>query len=235
MNSPDVTVLIPTYARVRALEAAVWSALVQDYPGEVRVLILNDCDDQRLSCDHPRVNVINDASYPSLGEKRNALLACSGTEWITFLDDDDFLLPWHCRRLDGGESALALFSDRHVFAHGDALTLKNGPVPIDMLMRTKGVAFDALDAGEDQLFRGRVAAYGAMNGSRPSYVYCWGNGVFHISGDGTAEARTRFRTNAAERIARGDEPHGYITLNPHKPILYDAAVALTKPHSRTAP
>lgn len=230
----DVTVLIPTYARVRWLEAAIWSAVMQDHSGLVQVLVLNDCERQELRSSHPRVRVLNRSRFATLGEKRNALLHHATTEWVTFLDDDDFLLPWHCERLGAiSEERRTLvnsvMSSSHIFAQGAVLTRKEGPVPIDVVTRVKGLRFDALDVGEDQRFRNGLAEHSCVETvAHPSYVYCWSNGVFHISGDSTAQAGERFRAVAITRMNEGAEQQGVIQLSLHKPILFDDAVELAR-------
>jgi len=105
---PAVTCLCPTYGRFECLRLSLACFLAQDYPGEKRLLILNDAP-VPLSVDTgnwslvtgrgPSVTVVNSpCRFGSLGEKRQALLEASSTELAAHWDDDDLYLPWHLTR-----------------------------------------------------------------------------------------------------------------------------------------
>ncbi len=95
---PAVTCLCPTYGRFQLLRRAVACFLAQDYPGEKRLLVLND-GVQPIPASGPRLEevfVVN--HYPpfqNLGLKRQRLLECAGTPIVAHWDDDDLYLPWH--------------------------------------------------------------------------------------------------------------------------------------------
>jgi teichuronic acid biosynthesis glycosyltransferase TuaG len=92
-----VSVIIPTYNRVEALERAVRSALCQTHAVH-EVLVCDDgcTDDSRL-----RVGAMGDARIrwiegPRAGRPavpRNRGIAAATGEWVAFLDDDDTWLP----------------------------------------------------------------------------------------------------------------------------------------------
>lgn len=98
-DTPFVSCLCPTYNRYptnrHLLEEAVESFLQQDYPAELReLIILNDTPGQELICNAPGVKVHNSPTrYNSLGEKRNALVAMSQGKILLPWDDDDISLP----------------------------------------------------------------------------------------------------------------------------------------------
>lgn len=79
--SRDVTVVVPTIPpRVRLLEKALESVRAQtDPPGDVAVFL--------------------DGEHLGAATARNRALAEAGTEWVAFLDDDDWLLPHHLDHL----------------------------------------------------------------------------------------------------------------------------------------
>ena len=99
---PAITCLCPTYGRFERLRDAVACFLRQDY-ADKRLLILNDAkvpirlgpiDLGSLISDHC-IDVINaPARFPTLGQKRQALLEAAGTPVVAHWDDDDLHLPW---------------------------------------------------------------------------------------------------------------------------------------------
>jgi hypothetical protein len=112
---PAVACLCPTYGRFECLRLALACFLAQDYPGEKRLLILNDAP-KPISIGNARIESLGDAceassihdnvcitnvppgTYTNLGEKRAALLQASSTELAAHWDDDDLYLPWHLTR-----------------------------------------------------------------------------------------------------------------------------------------
>jgi hypothetical protein len=97
MNAPSMSVLVPTYGRVRLLEEVLQSFLMQDYAGHAELVILNDVAQQELVCDQVwasrSVRIINLPAKMNLGVKRNALIAEASHEMVQFWDDDDIYLP----------------------------------------------------------------------------------------------------------------------------------------------
>ena len=99
-----MTCLCPTYGRFEKLRLALACFLDQDYPGEKRLLVLNDSgvpiQVSEASFEMPEcVDVINSTfAYPNLGLKRQALLEAAETPLVAHWDDDDLYLPWHLTR-----------------------------------------------------------------------------------------------------------------------------------------
>ena len=94
-----VSVVIPTYRRVPAMCVAVRSALAQTYQ-DLEVIVVADGPDacaraavEELSATDPRVRYVELAVNSGPAEARNAGLRASRGEWLTFLDDDDSMLP----------------------------------------------------------------------------------------------------------------------------------------------
>ena len=90
-----VDIIIPLYNALDTLELAVTSALMQV---DVLILLVDDgsTDGTARLCDelahHPRIAVIHQQNR-GVSAARNAGLQAAASEWLTFLDADDVLLP----------------------------------------------------------------------------------------------------------------------------------------------
>ena len=101
---PLVTIAIPTYNRLNYLKEAVASALAQTYP-QVEILISqNPSEDPKVTtaisewCEslgrqHPQVRYQQNRSNLGLAGNWNALADAAQGEYLTFVGDDDRLLP----------------------------------------------------------------------------------------------------------------------------------------------
>ncbi len=106
---PAVTCICPTYGRFRVVRDAIACFVLQDYPGEHKLLISNDAPTPlRLTEDYcwyrtiskeGAVRVRNGKPYPSVGVKKQALLDSVTTEFVAHWEDDDLYLPWHLKYL----------------------------------------------------------------------------------------------------------------------------------------
>src|SRR5262245_6518789 len=56
---PPVSCMCLTYGRPGILEEAIQSFLLQDYPGEKELIVLNDLAEQELACTARQVTVVN--------------------------------------------------------------------------------------------------------------------------------------------------------------------------------
>lgn len=100
MTHPDVDVLVPTVHRPELLRAAVASAVAQDYPGVVRVLVHYDGDDPQvddsLRSDDPRRPVTVMTAPPGrsgAAAARNTMMRVTSSPVVALLDDDDTWTP----------------------------------------------------------------------------------------------------------------------------------------------
>jgi glycosyltransferase involved in cell wall biosynthesis len=94
MSGPFISCMMPTYGRKDYVCQSIGMFLAQDYAHK-ELIILNDSPSQTYVCDVPDVRVINvDERYPTLGEKRNAIIEQARGEFIAVWDDDDVHLPW---------------------------------------------------------------------------------------------------------------------------------------------
>jgi glycosyltransferase involved in cell wall biosynthesis len=91
-----VSIIIPTYRRVPALREAVRSALEQTY-GNIEVIVVADGPDAEARAAvegvDPRLRYLELEVNSGPAEARNAGIRASRGAWLTFLDDDDTMMP----------------------------------------------------------------------------------------------------------------------------------------------
>ncbi|HEV7657210.1 MAG TPA: glycosyltransferase family A protein [Mycobacteriales bacterium] len=90
---PAVTVVIPTRDRPQLVRKAVAAVLAQDYPGEVRCIVVHDSSEPDTELEEDRVAVTRNVRSPGLAGARNSGIALVETELVAFCDDDDRWLP----------------------------------------------------------------------------------------------------------------------------------------------
>jgi len=214
---PAITCLCPTYGRFERLRDSLACFLLQDYPRR-RLLILNDGPPLRLEGGHIRaveggaeIVIVNRKSrMPTLGDKRQFLLEHANTRVVAHWDDDDLYLPWHlsqCVKTLAGHDGVCcvkpagawwavgprqgftvrgqrrnVFEGQMVFNRRRALEVGGYPPEVSGQARALLEAFS--DAGELEKFSPSPC---------PSYVYRWGDGLYHISGgEGGARSHRAF-------------------------------------------
>jgi glycosyltransferase involved in cell wall biosynthesis len=93
MVQPQLSVIIPTHNRPHLLPLAVRSALHQTY-SDLEVVVVDDASDPPVQLpDDPRVRIIRlDPGRGGAGA-RNAGTEAARGRYVTYLDDDDVLLP----------------------------------------------------------------------------------------------------------------------------------------------
>ncbi len=106
--APLVTVVIPTRDRPRLVRRALASALAQTEPS-LEVVVVDDGSSPPLALDpDPRVRIERHDAPQGVSAARNAGLAAARGRWVTFLDDDDQLLPAMVERAVGAIEASTL-------------------------------------------------------------------------------------------------------------------------------
>ncbi len=90
---PPVGVVIPTHNRPDQLRAALAAVLGQDYPGEVRAVVVFDRSEPDPALASRRVTVLANSRTPGLAGARNTGILALDTELVAFCDDDDVWLP----------------------------------------------------------------------------------------------------------------------------------------------
>jgi hypothetical protein len=220
-----------TYARVWKLKEAIGHYLAQDFTGESELIVFNTCPQQTLHFSHPKVRVFNCETRPqTLGEARNMAIAQARGSRLILWDDDDVYLPWHIRNYADFWPAGCdwVWISRAFLSIGDEIR-KVGTANFNTFAYTKEAweaagKYAAIDCGEDKEFYGRMTQ--AKHGQkvdvpdyRLSFVYAFGNGVYHISGSNDttvkwADAYKRVALDAKRRFETHLEPTGQIDLEP---------------------
>jgi glycosyltransferase involved in cell wall biosynthesis len=101
---PSVGVVLPTRDRPEQLRAAVASVLGQEYPGEIRVVVVYDGTEIDHSlADSDNVAVMSNNRKPGLAGARNTGILALSTDLVAFCDDDD---EWLSGKLGGQVEAL---------------------------------------------------------------------------------------------------------------------------------
>lgn len=98
MCREKISVIIPVYNTEKYVEKAVRSVMDQTYRN-LEIICVNDGSTdnspeilQRLQLEDPRIVIVNKKNG-GLGDARNSGLARSTSEWISFLDSDDYIQP----------------------------------------------------------------------------------------------------------------------------------------------
>ena len=234
MNYPMISAKMITYGRVEFLEESLHSFLLQNYPGEKELVIVNDYPLQKLVFDHPDVRIYNlDETFKTIGEKENyAIERCSG-ELIAVWDDDDVALSNHLSNIAKfwRPDANILHWENGVFYNEPNITSIMGLGNSGIVYSKK--AWEAIgkspieNAGGDMTLvvalqklsrEGLVLA--SPTNEECSWFYIWGGRGYHQSGQATDTAD---KPNIIQRHSEYIEnlrrknliPTGDIQLNPH--------------------
>jgi glycosyltransferase involved in cell wall biosynthesis len=92
-TSPGVTVVITTKDRRTLLRRAVASALGQRREVDTEIIVVDDGSVEPVSSLGDGIQIIRNQTSRGLCGARNVGLQAARKEWITWLDDDDELLP----------------------------------------------------------------------------------------------------------------------------------------------
>ena len=229
MNKPLITALSVTFGRIEHLQRAIHCFLEQDYENK-SLLILNTNPAQKLFGDFKDVKIINLSQRPpSLGACRNLAVREAAGDLLVTWDDDDYYLPNHltnfAERFESGE--WIWMENQFYSEQGRILKFMSGSYNTFAYTKTawKSVGgFNELSVGEDKHFVSRVTS--DLPGHRItlppekiSFIYCWGNGAYHISGlgedkRGMQSAYQRSADDLKRRTKNGQEKTGDITLKP---------------------
>ncbi len=108
MNNIVITVIIPTADREQLLHRAVDSVLKQSVSPSKIIVVDNGVNEVNIQFDDPRVVIVRTAPRIGPGKSRNIGARSSDTDYIAFLDDDDW---W-----DSGyiENTIRKFEDTNV-------------------------------------------------------------------------------------------------------------------------
>jgi len=252
MSLPPVSIICPTYGRTACVSELLDCFRRCEYDGELELFLVNDVPEQTLFVDNlqhgwgknKRINIQNHPErYDSLGGKRNACVLGAAYDHFLFVDDDDIFLPDYpsdmMRMFLTWEKPTYPVSYIHAEGKGDGIKMTYKPQshPASYLA-TRKQFFDVggypfVYAGGDQIIRSKLfKAYDCQTNkqplrvyfmNRPGYVYRWGNGTYHISGNADhASAWIRTHASLQKRLDSGEEPSGFIILEPKWDVDYIA-------------
>jgi glycosyltransferase involved in cell wall biosynthesis len=93
MSNPLLSIIIPTYNRPHLLLSAVQSALEQTID-DFEVVVVDDASPDPVNLpEHPRLRIVRQLANRGVVVARNVGAKSARGRWITYLDDDDRLLP----------------------------------------------------------------------------------------------------------------------------------------------
>jgi glycosyltransferase involved in cell wall biosynthesis len=93
MNTPLLSIIIPTHNRPHLLPRAVQSALEQTFE-DIEVIVVDDASTEKAQLpEHPKLRIIHLPTQQGGAAARNVGTEAARGRWITYLDDDDRLLP----------------------------------------------------------------------------------------------------------------------------------------------
>ena len=88
-----LSIIIPTHNRPQLLQRAVNSALAQTIK-DFEVIVVDDCSSKPVNLpEHPRLRIIRLSENQGVSAARNIGAKAATGRWISYLDDDDELLP----------------------------------------------------------------------------------------------------------------------------------------------
>jgi len=232
MSKIPISAKCITYGRVEYIEESIESFLRQEYDGESELVIVNDYPLQKLHFNHPKVRIINlNKTFDTIGEKENYAVSLCKYDTIAVWDDDDMALPNHLENINkyfpGNDllhwnKGICLVSNK-IAAIGN---VGNSGIVYSKQIWEKVGKHELENAGYDMTFvikiqnmGGKVARIVAPD-DEVSWIYTWGGGSYHMSGQGTD---TPDRENVIKRHTahieslrlQGKIPTGIIYLNPH--------------------
>jgi len=226
------------------LEESIECFLRQDYKGDKELLILNDCEDQVLSYDHPEVTIVNlPRRFKSLGEKRAASVALAKYDNLAIWDDDDIYLPhrlsYSFNRMN--RFKLGFFNLNEAFEwsptkkiHGINRNYYFGGAIFTREAFNCARGFSHINIGEDVEFISRMdqaCKEAGLNkrvenlsnrGAVPEsiyYIYRWQGVAGHISAN--ADNNSALEKVTQSRKLEVNRPIGQIKLYPNWKLPYD--------------
>jgi len=163
---PSVSVVIPTYNRVRRIRHAVESVVTQTY-ADLEVLVVDDGSEDDTAqvvkeCGRkdPRIRLIEHGRTRGAQAARNTGIRAARGEWIAFLDSDDQWLPYSLEaRLETArrEKVKVVHSECYVIGEDGSKKLFRVPAMAGWIYRSvltaPGPLFQALLVVKDVLER----------------------------------------------------------------------------------
>jgi glycosyltransferase involved in cell wall biosynthesis len=238
--------ICPTYNRFPKrhylLEESLYSFLQQTCE-DSELIIINDCPQQKLIFDHPRVLIVNlPRRCRTLGEKYNLAVAISSGDFIVPWEDDDVMRPM---RLVMAEEALAKSGGHYYKAFGQWFLNSKGLTRganfvghnssvYSRKAFVKAGSYPATSHGADTTMDRKLKELGfittgEMNPTDWQYIYRWGVSDLHLSAKSTPEDPEKSWIEAGNKPV---EPGDYV-LEPKWLYPY-SQIAILAAHSGLA-
>lgn len=217
MSQPLVSCVCPTFGKVKHLNEALQSFLLQDYENK-EMIIFNNYPDVDFVFDHPLVKVINyKGEIHSVGEARNHAISYASGKYVIGWDDDDISLP---QRI----SSQMKFIDGQIAVASEAFYSE-----YNNIYKNMGIYFNSVlmeksfwesnpykcSNAEDQIMYYEIKKTGKLIdlADNPQYIYRWCTGTYHVSGIGKPDISQRDRMMAIAKTEFQNLPK-IITLIP---------------------
>ena len=111
MNSPSISIVLPTHNRAQLLPRALRSVLAQS-DGEFELVVIDDGSSDGTQdvlasfAGDARIRLLRNDTPGGASAARNRAIRHATGDWVAFLDDDDEMLPDYLARLRGHLQAL---------------------------------------------------------------------------------------------------------------------------------
>jgi glycosyltransferase involved in cell wall biosynthesis len=139
---PSVDVIMATRDRLELLKRAVQSVLVQDYPGEIRIIVVFDqsqaVDDLGPARHNRSIIVMQNSRTPGLAGARNTGILAARADLVAFCDDDD---EWMVKKL---RIQVGVMSDMDAGAAVTGIRIRRGQEQRDRILRQDQLKIDDL-------------------------------------------------------------------------------------------
>lgn len=214
----------------------------------VEIVVVNTCPQQtiRIPVALPEglsIQVFNPETRPtSLGAARNIAIAMSSGTHIVTWDDDDLYLPHYLqlfiREFEAHPEAQWVWQGKQFYVEGSRIKgIVKGSCNTVAYTKAAWEAighFKQINVGEDMDFVTRLTAAqpgvkSDLRNFETGFMYCWGNGVTHISGLGddsrnTVKSWDRADREFQRRAKRGTAKTGSVEIIPSWAHNYERLV-----------
>jgi hypothetical protein len=212
-----ISVLTLTYQRHNLLEEAIHSFLLQNHTNS-EMVIINDSKNCHYIFEHPQIKIFNiKERFSNLSEKLKFGFEQCSYNYIYRLDDDDLLGPNGLHITEdfiNKNSGFEIYRPKthYFFIHNTfekiGSNVNNGNVYTKSYIDR--IEFPNKSFGEDFdiTFKNNARIY--EDSGKPTMIYRWGMGTYHVSGLGNVTTEEMYKT--IDSMTKNNR--GNIILNP---------------------
>lgn len=251
-NSQLISCICLTFGRPQQLGEAIECFLRQKCSWPRELVVYNTCPHQTLCLDDlppgaATVRIFNAQPRPkSLGEARNLAIAAARGNVLVTWDDDDLYLDHYLESFvtawKAHPEAQWVWQNLQFYAEGGKIQkLTSGTCNTFAFTREAweraGRYHEGANVGEDRALITRITKtdpghHCTFSPHEAGFIYCWGNGAHHISGQGADKAGHMNAWRRAElalegRFRNGTAIRGSLTISPK---LFQDYEAMAKSH-----